>query len=42
VPLPEVTTAAQADSLAIKMYVDSAGSKRSEHDLAELSIAYAP
>lgn len=42
VALPEVATAAQANGLAIKMYVDNTGSKRSEHDLAELSIAYLP
>jgi hypothetical protein len=42
VALPEVTTAAQADDLAIKMYVDNAGSRRSEHDLAQLRIGYVP
>ncbi len=42
VPLPEVTTAAQADALAIKMSVDSAGTKQSEHDLAQLQIGYVP
>ncbi len=42
VPLPEVTTAAQADALAIKMYVDNAAAKQSEHDLAQLRIGYVP
>lgn len=42
VPLTEVTSAAQANSLTIKMYVDNSGSKKTEHDLAQLSVSYVP
>lgn len=42
VPLPEVTTAALADALAIKVYVDNAAARQSEHDLAQLRIGYVP
>jgi hypothetical protein len=42
VPLPEVTTAAQADDLTIRLYVMSSKGKASEHDLAQLGLTYLP
>lgn len=42
VPLPEVTSAAQADGLAIKLYVESSLARQSEYDLARLQIDYLP
>jgi len=40
VPLPEVTTVAAANSLAVKMYVRRSTAGKSRHDLAELAISY--
>jgi hypothetical protein len=42
ISLPEVTSAAQADNLTIKLYVDNSGAKKTEHDLSQLSVTYVP
>jgi hypothetical protein len=42
IPLPEVTTAAQANDLTIRLYGMSSKAKGSEHDLAELGLTYLP
>jgi hypothetical protein len=40
VPLPAVTTAAAANALSLRLYVNRSTAGKSRHDLAELSIAY--
>jgi hypothetical protein len=42
IPLPEVTTAAQANDLTIRLYGMSSKAKGSEQDLAELGLTYLP
>jgi hypothetical protein len=42
VSLPEVTTVAQANSLAAKLYVKNSSSSKSEHDVGTMTIGYLP
>jgi len=38
--LPEVNSAANADNLVIRIYMDNTGGSATEHDLANLSVSY--
>ena len=40
IPLPEVTTAAQANNLTVRVYVRNSGGLKSQDDLDALTIAY--
>jgi hypothetical protein len=42
VSLPEVKTVSEANSLAIQLYVQNSSSEKSDHDLATVTITYAP
>jgi hypothetical protein len=40
VPLPEVASAAAADRLSVKLYVNRNGTGKSSHDLAQLQLTF--
>jgi len=42
IPLPEVTTPAQVNGLTGKIYMKSAGLKKTQHDRASLDVSYTP